>query len=229
MKKFLILSGAAALFFSACTSTGGGSLKTTEDTLSYSLGLDMGSYILNMDSTMDVKLNVVVLTKAMQDMVKGDTSVMTKEKAYEFMREYYTVVKPRKDSIASAEFIAEAEKQSNVKKTESGLLYEIVEAGDASVKPDSSSTVRVLYKMANSKGKDLQNTYTSGDTANITLMGVIPGWAEGMQLIGKGGKIKLWLPSNLAYGPQGRGQMIPANAALYYEVDLIDILPAEAK
>lgn len=115
-----------------------------------------------------------------------------------------------------------------MKKTASGLLYEIVEMGDESVKPDSASTVRVLYKMTDRKGKDLQNTYDSKDTANITLKGVIPGWAEGMQLVGKGGKIKLWLPSELAYGKQGRGQMIPANSALYYEVDLIDVIPADS-
>ena len=211
MKKVVILSGVAALFLGACTSTGGGSLKSTEDSLAYAMGLDMGSYIQNMDTMLDANLNLAVIAKAMQDVAKSDTSVMSKEAAYNFMREYYTVVKPRKDSIASAEFIAEAEKGSNVKKTASGLLYEIV-----------------LYKMTDRKGKDLQNTYDSKDTANITLKGVIPGWAEGMQLVGKGGKIKLWLPSELAYGKQGRGQMIPANSALYYEVDLIDVIPADS-
>ena len=228
MKKVVILSGVAALFLGACTSTGGGSLKSTKDSLAYAMGLDMGSYIQNMDTMLDANLNLAVIAKAMQDVAKSDTSVMSKEAAYNFMREYYTVVKPRKDSIASAEFIAEAEKGSNVKKTASGLLYEIVEMGDESVKPDSASTVRVLYKMTDRKGKDLQNTYDSKDTANITLKGVIPGWAEGMQLVGKGGKIKLWLPSELAYGKQGRGQMIPANSALYYEVDLIDVIPADS-
>lgn len=227
MKKVVILSSVAALFFGACTSTGGGSLKSTDDSLAYALGLDMGGYILNMDTAMDVNMNLAVVAKAMNDIAKGDTSVMTKEAAIEFMREYYSVVKPRKDSIASAEFIAEVEKQSNVKKTASGLLYEIVEMGDESVKADSSATVRVLYKMADRKGKDIQNTYDSKDTANIPLKGVIKGWAEGMQLVGKGGKIKLWIPSELGYGNQGRGQMIPANSALYYEVDLIDVIPAD--
>ena len=159
MKKVVILSGVAALFLGACTSTGGGSLKSTEDSLAYAMGLDMGSYIQNMDTMLDANLNLAVIAKAMQDVAKSDTSVMSKEAAYNFMREYYTVVKPRKDSIASAEFIAEAEKGSNVKKTASGLLYEIVEMGDESVKPDSASTVRVLYKMTDRKGKDLQINY----------------------------------------------------------------------
>ena len=110
MKKVVILSGVAALFLGACTSTGGGSLKSTEDSLAYAMGLDMGSYIQNMDTMLDANLNLAVIAKAMQDVAKSDTSVMSKEAAYNFMREYYTVVKPRKDSIASAEFIAEAEK-----------------------------------------------------------------------------------------------------------------------
>ncbi|MDD3108567.1 MAG: FKBP-type peptidyl-prolyl cis-trans isomerase [Alistipes sp.] len=229
MKKIFILSGAAALLMGACTSTGGGSLKTTEDSLAYAMGLDMGTYVQNMDTMLDAKLNLSVIANAMKAVANGDTSVMSQKEAYDFMREYYTVVKPRKDSAASAEFIAKAEKENaNIKKTASGLLYEVVTPGDESVKADSSSTVRVLYKMTDRNGKDIQNTYTKSDTANIPLSNVIPGWAEGMQLIGKGGKIKLWIPSDLAYGPQGRGQMIPANSALYYEVDLIDVLPAAA-
>lgn len=100
MKKVVILSGVAALFLGACTSTGGGSLKSTEDSLAYAMGLDMGSYIQNMDTMLDANLNLAVIAKAMQDVAKSDTSVMSKEAAYNFMREYYTVVKPRKDSIA---------------------------------------------------------------------------------------------------------------------------------
>lgn len=58
MKKVVILSGVAALFLGACTSTGGGSLKSTEDSLAYAMGLDMGSYIQNMDTMLDANLNL---------------------------------------------------------------------------------------------------------------------------------------------------------------------------
>ena len=86
MKKVVILSGVAALFLGACTSTGGGSLKSTEDSLAYAMGLDMGSYIQNMDTMLDANLNLAVIAKAMQDVAKSDTSVMSKEAAYNFTK-----------------------------------------------------------------------------------------------------------------------------------------------
>ena len=145
MKKLIVLSGAIALILSACTSNGGGNMKTEEDSLAYCLGTDMGTYIYNVDSMLGEKLNVDLLIAGIKNAINKDTSVMSSEDAYAFMRRYYSVIKPRKDSIASAEFIAKVEKENkNVQKTESGLLYEIVEAGDSNVKADTTSKVRVL-------------------------------------------------------------------------------------
>ncbi len=227
MKKLIVLSGAIALFFSACTSNGGGSMTTEEDSLAYCLGTDMGTYIYNVDSALGQELNIDLLIAGIKNAVKKDTSIMSSEDAYAFMRRYYSVIKPRKDSIASAEFLAKVEKENkNIQKTESGLLYEIVEAGDNNVKADTSSKVRVLYRMADRNGNDIQNTYDSNDTLDIPIKNVIKGFAEGMTLVGKGGKIKLWIPAELGYGSRQQGP-IPANSALYYEVDVIDVVPAE--
>ena len=227
MKKLIVLSGAIALFFSACTSTGSSSMKTEEDTLAYCLGTDMGTYIYNVDSMLGEQLNVDLLITGIKNAIKKDTSIMTTKDAFDFMRRYYSVIKPRKDSIASAEFLAKVEKENkNVQKTESGLLYEVIEIGDSNVKADSTSKARVLYRMADRNGNDIQNTYDSNDTLDIPIKNVIKGFAEGMTLVGKGGKIKLWIPSELGYGSRQQGP-IPANSALYYEVDVIDVVPAE--
>ena len=227
MKKLIVLSGAIALFFSACTSTGSSSMKTEEDSLAYCLGTDMGTYIYNVDSMLGEKLNTDLLITGIKNAIKKDTSIMTTKEAYDFMRRYYSVIKPKKDSIASAEFLAKVEKENkNVQKTESGLLYEVIEIGDSNVKADSTSKVRVLYRMADRNGNDIQNTYDSNDTLDIPIKNVIKGFAEGMTLVGKGGKIKLWIPSELGYGSRQQGP-IPANSALYYEVDVIDVVPAE--
>lgn len=227
MKKLIVLSGAIALFFSACTSTGSSSMKTEEDSLAYCLGTDMGTYIYNVDSMLGEKLNTDLLITGIKNAIKKDSSILTTKEAYDFMRRYYSVIKPKKDSIASAEFLAKVEKENkNVQKTESGLLYEVIEIGDSNVKADSTSKVRVLYRMADRNGNDIQNTYDSNDTLDIPIKNVIKGFAEGMTLVGKGGKIKLWIPSELGYGSRQQGP-IPANSALYYEVDVIDVVPAE--
>ena len=135
MKKLLILGGAAALVFSSC-GTKGGNLKNVTDTLAYTMGMELGEYVKNMDSVMEMKFVVA----AMKDVAKGDTSVMTRQQAMDFIQEYYMVRKPRIDSAANADFLAQVEKDNkNVKKTESGLLYEIVREGEGA-KPDSGPT-----------------------------------------------------------------------------------------
>ncbi|MEG2758929.1 MAG: FKBP-type peptidyl-prolyl cis-trans isomerase, partial [Rikenellaceae bacterium] len=111
------------------------------------------------------------------------------------------------------------------KKTESGLLYEIVETGDMAIVPTSSTdTVTVNYKGTLSDGEEFDSSYERGEPAIFPLDGVIPGWTEGIKLIGKGGKIKLYIPSDLAYGNQGP----LAGEALVFDVELLDVKTAKA-
>ena len=228
MKKLLILGGAAALVFSSC-GTKGGNLKNVTDTLAYTMGMELGEYVKNMDSVMEMKFDLATVVAAMKDVAKGDTSVMTRQQAMDFIQEYYMVRKPRIDSAANADFLAQVEKDNkNVKKTESGLLYEIVREGEGA-KPDSADNVFVTYKLSDRKGNVIEDRSAEGDTTKLNMARVIPGWAEGLKMIGKGGKIKLWVPSNLGYGSRPKGRRIPANSVLVFDVDLLDIQPVEAK
>ena len=224
MKKLLILGGAAALVFSSC-GTKGGNLKNVTDTLAYTMGMELGEYVKNMDSVMEMKFDLATVVAAMKDVAKGDTSVMTRQQAMDFIQEYYMVRKPRIDSAANADFLAQVEKDNkNVKKTESGLLYEIVREGEGA-KPDSADNVFVTYKLSDRKGNVIEDRSAEGDTTKLNMARVIPGWAEGLKMIGKGGKIKLWVPSNLGYGSRPMGRRIPANSVLVFDVDLLDIQP----
>ena len=109
---------------------------------------------------------------------------------------------------------------NNITYTEhaSGILYEIVAPG-LGVKPTLSNTVSVVYT-----GKLLNGTQfdASANPVSLLLSGVIQGWQIGIPLINKGGRIKLVIPSSLAYGCTGKGS-IPANAPLYFEVSLSDV------
>lgn len=172
---------------------------------------------------------------------------VTLEQAEAFMNNYFTVVVPQKNKKESEEWLAQIEKQSGVKKTESGLLYKIEVEGDMSVKAASpEDTVKVHYKGTTRKDQVFDasrfadmpaerqemlkryqpDTYMQDNPIEFPLNRVIKGWTEGMQLVGKGGRIILWIPAELAYGERGASNLIGPNDALKFVVDLIDVKPA---
>lgn len=116
----------------------------------------------------------------------------------------------------------------SVATTASGLSYKIENAGDENVKPEANSNVRVKYTGYHTNGTVFD---TSGDnTTDFNLQQVIPGFTEGLQLIGKGGKVRLYIPGALAYGPQGNPQGgIEPNETLIFDIDLVDVNPAAAQ
>ena len=223
MKKFFILAAGVAVALSSCNG-GGGSLKSEQDSVAYAVGLQCGEFIKSVDSTMN--LNVVM--GAVKDVINNKQK-MDNEAAMAFMREYFMVRKPARAKVASEEFLAKVEKENpNVKKTESGLLYEIIKNGSDLKAVSDSDEVKVIYEGRLKEGKVFDSSKERGDTVQFALNRVIKGWSEGMKLVGKGGTIKLWIPAELAYGAQGAGNVIGPNEALVFEVELIDVIPADS-
>jgi FKBP-type peptidyl-prolyl cis-trans isomerase len=108
--------------------------------------------------------------------------------------------------------------------TPSGLKYKIVRAGDGA-KPTANNTVLCHYRGWLDNGTEFDSSYKRGEPTDFPLSDVIKGWTEGLQLIGKGGKIELEVPGDLGYGPRGMPRAgIGPNATLHFEVELIDIL-----
>ena len=223
MKKFFIFSAGVAVALSSCNG-GGGSPKSEQDSVAYAVGLQCGDFIKSVDSTMN--LNVVM--GAVKDVINNKQK-MDNEAAMAFMREYFMVRKPARAKVASEEFLAKVEKENpNVKKTESGLLYEIIKNGSDLKAVSDSDEVKVIYEGRLKEGKVFDSSKERGDTVQFALNRVIKGWSEGMKLVGKGGTIKLWIPAELAYGAQGAGNVIGPNEALVFEVELIDVIPADS-
>ena len=106
--------------------------------------------------------------------------------------------------------------------TASGLKYRILRKG-AGGKPKATNTVEVNYHGWLDGGKVFDSSYQRGESIEFPLNGVIPGWTEGMQLVGEEGMIELEIPSNLGYGARGAGGVIPPNATLHFLVELIDV------
>ena len=104
--------------------------------------------------------------------------------------------------------------------TASGLKIQDLKVGDGP-SPKMGQTVTVNYIGRLENGKEFNNT--NGKPIDFKLGEVIPGWNEGLQTMKVGGKRKLWIPSNLAYGPRGRPPMIPPNSNLEFEIELLGI------
>jgi FKBP-type peptidyl-prolyl cis-trans isomerase len=107
-------------------------------------------------------------------------------------------------------------------KTPSGLQYRILRQG-AGAKPKATNRVRVNYHGWLDDGKVFDSSYQRREPISFGLNQVIPGWTEGMQLVGEGGMIELWIPSNLGYGARGAPGAIPPNATLHFLVELLQV------
>lgn len=105
--------------------------------------------------------------------------------------------------------------------TASGLRYRILRQSDGP-RPKASDSVTVHYRGWLDSGREFDSSYDRGEPSSFLLREVVPGWTEGIQLIGTGGMIELWIPGRLGYGTAGHGN-IPPNATLHFVVELIEI------
>lgn len=130
--------------------------------------------------------------------------------------------KNESNDAANAEYLAENAKKDGITTTASGLQYEVLKAGDGP-KPTASSRVTVHYEGRLTNGNVFDSSYKRGQTATFGVTQVISGWTEALQLMEKGAKWQLTIPSELGYGSRGAGGSIPPNAILIFDVELIDI------
>ena len=126
---------------------------------------------------------------------------------------------------ACEEWLAEVEQMEGVIKTESGLLYRIDRVGNGAQPTQDSDVVLVHYVGKNCHGEVFDSSYERGESISFALYQVIKGWTEGMKYVRAGGQITLWIPAELAYGDQVRGELIPPGSALEFKVELLDVNP----
>jgi FKBP-type peptidyl-prolyl cis-trans isomerase len=203
-------------------------LDTQQKKVSYAIGLNLGKTL----KAQEVMADYDSLTRGVKDGMAGTSLLDDKtieETMATFQKEMQTKMQAKmtqegqKNQDAGKAFLAETEKKPGVQKTASGLLYEIVKAGDGP-KPASTDTVSVHYRGTLIDGKEFDSSYKRDQPATFPVNKVITGWHEALQLMTVGSKWKLYIPSDLAYGPQGAaGGAIPPNAVLLFEVELLSI------
>lgn len=217
MKRLLIVAVLFCTAFASCQTSKNPRSFSATDSLSYAAGVQFGTNFKMQDST----LNGAVLGAAIKDAFDGNT-IMTLEEANQFIQEWFTVRQPAIAKAENQEWLDKVKAGNpNIQTTASGLMYEIINQGDPAVKAEGADEVMVNYALSLKDGKVIQEN----DSVRFALNRVIPGWTEGMKLIGKGGEIVLWVPSELGYDQSPSGP-IPANSALKFEVKLLDVIPA---
>ena len=122
---------------------------------------------------------------------------------------------------AGRDFLDANGKREEVKTTPSGLQYEVLKEGDGPM-PAATDSVKVHYTGRLLDGTVFDSSVSRGEPATFPLNRVIPGWTEGLQLMKEGAKYTFFIPSDLAYGPQGAGQ-IPPHSTLIFDVELIKV------
>lgn len=129
---------------------------------------------------------------------------------------------PEDNKKAGVEFLAKNAKKDKVITTTSGLQYQILSEGKGA-SPIATDRVTVKYKGTLIDGTEFDNSENHGGSASFPLNRVIKGWTEGVQLMKEGAKYRFFIPSDLAYGEQGAGRIIPPNSALVFEIELIKV------
>ena len=231
IRLFVAMCLMGTLVFSSCKFNAGdripGTTSAKVDSVSYALGAYFGGMIKSSDFG---ELNKCEMKKGLNDMMKGGEMVIPEE---EIMQVIQTHLMKRMNAIAEmnavegASFLAKNGEKEGVVTLESGLQYKVVEEG-AGVSPVAADTVEVHYTGKLLDGTVFDSSVERGEPAKCPLSGVIKGWSEGLTYAKEGGKIELYIPSNLGYGPRGYGN-IPANSTLIFEVELLKVFPAEEK
>lgn len=193
------------------------------DKISYALGLSMG---FNFKASGIKSLNSSDLVDAISAVLEDKDLKMSVDEAKGIINEYFTKLQEERSEInkkAGEEFLKINKERSGVKTTASGLQYEVLTEGKGD-KPKATDTVQVHYEGKLIDGRVFDSSIQRGQPASFGLNQVIKGWTEGLQLMTVGSKYRLYLPSELAYGKQGAGEMIEPDSTLVFDVELLDII-----
>lgn len=229
MKKILIL---AALLISSATSVFAQTNATAvkNDTVSYLIGVNIGSFIKGNGFPAD-KLDAKVIYEGAMDFLKADGNPYDPEFTNQFrydlnqmgdiLNRFIEACKKEigdRNMAKQQEFLDANKQNPDVYTSESGLQYKLLNPGNA-VRPKSTDKVLVNYK-----GCLIDNTVFDENTeVEFIVENVVKGFSEGLQLVGEGGKVILYIPSDLAYGEAGNRAIEP-NSLLIFEVELLKVV-----
>jgi len=201
---------------------------------SYANGQSIGMSIQNFLKTqkLEGKVDEKYIVQGIMDVLKKDSLLFSKDSINSFMQKYMMANNDRiknENTEKGNKFLETKKKDSKIKTTASGLMYEVVKEGTG-VQPNENSIVEVNYVGNTVDGKQPFDESKKGEPAKFPLKNVIAGWKEGLQLMKVGSKYKFYIPGNLAYGEYGSpdGKIGP-NETLIFDVELVSAEDAPAQ
>jgi len=237
-KKLLIVGLATAVLIAGCSkeekqpdpST---LLQSLEQKVNYTIAQNLANNFKQSGVTIEPE----TFALALRDVRDGTESRLSDEEMQTVMQTFQEQAMAQREeeqkkiaeenAAAGAKFLEENKAKEGVTTTESGLQYRVITEGSGA-KPKATDTVTVHYSGKLLDGTEFDSSYARNEPAVFGLNSVIPGWTEGLQLMSEGSKWELVIPSDLAYGPGANGP-IPPNSVLVFEVELLEVKPADAE
>ena len=228
MKKLLLILVCATLAGCGGTSKAQNEMKdmTEDQKMSYALGVNSGDQFRNLGLNIDLDL----FMKGIKDGIANSNQFSQEEMqaAFAYLEKQARANQDKAmndEKAAGAAFLAKNKNEKGVVETASGLQYKVVKEGTGK-KPLATDKVKVHYKGTLLDGTVFDSSYDRGEPITFPLNGVIKGWTEGLQLMSEGSKHILYIPSDLGYGDRGAGGQIKPGATLIFEVELLEVNPA---
>lgn len=193
------------------------------DKFSYAIGLGIGQNLLSMGAQ---SINVEDFAQAIKDVLDRKETAISHNEAREIVNKYFEELETKlnAENIEKGKsFLKENAKRPGVVTLPSGLQYEVITEGNGK-KPSATDRVKCHYEGTLIDGTLFDSSIKRGKPAIFGVNQVIKGWVEALQLMTEGAKWKLFIPSELAYGAQQAGEMIPPHSTLIFEVELIEVL-----
>jgi FKBP-type peptidyl-prolyl cis-trans isomerase FklB len=209
-------------------------LKTQKEKFSYALGMTMGASL----HKQAVAVDPTILARGMKDGIAGGKTLMTEQDAQAALTVVQNEVRAKQQEkmkeLADTNqkegetFLAANKAKDGVVTLPSGLQYK-VETQGTGPKPTATDTVTCNYRGTLVNGTEFDSSYASGKPVSFPVNGVIKGWTEALQLMPVGSKWQLFIPPDLAYGPNGRRPSIEPQSTLIFEVELVSIQAPDQK
>lgn len=193
------------------------------DKISYALGLSIGNNFQNSGIN---SLQVEDFVKGLNDVLSGAQPAISYDEAKQVINEFFMNLQKQKLELnkkAGEEFLSINKGKAGVVTLPSGLQYQVLQNGTGAT-PSAADKVRCHYHGTLINGTVFDSSVQRGQPAVFGVSQVIPGWVEALQLMSVGSKWRLFIPSELAYGEQGAGDVIEPNSTLIFDVELLDIV-----